>query len=95
VPLGDRLQTRSVKRVGAASEREERSEPDPIRLTVVQQPGILLPMHVEVVLDGRDRRDRTRLGELRPVHVTHPEVPDQALLAEPGQRLEALADRFA
>ena len=46
------------------------------------------------VLDGTDRRDRLRLGELAADDAAQAEVADQALLLEFGQRAELLGDRL-
>ena len=45
-----------------------------------------------MVLHGRDGRDRPRLGEMTDVDVAEAEVADQALLAQRGERLEALGE---
>jgi len=59
-----------------------------------RQAGLIL-LNTCSIREKAENKVYSRLGELRAVDVAHPEVPDQPLVAQPGQHFEALADGFA
>ena len=79
-----------------AAKREKRHEGDTSLGALCQQGRVAgVVVHVEGVLHGGHRGNRAGLGELGGVDVADAQVADEALVAQRGQRREAVTDRFA
>jgi hypothetical protein len=50
---------------------------------------------MEIVLDGYDRGNRARLGEVGGINIAEAEMADQTLLAQTSEYFEAFGKRFA
>lgn len=78
-----------------APDRPEGDEGNVIRDTSIQD-GRIIPLgDVEVVLDRGDARDGAGVSKMVGVDVTEPEMADESLLAQRGERRKAFAERLA